>query len=132
MGGSVDPKNGHFIGTWGEFDTDRPRITSTWWNGALTTSGILATGLDTNPIDLQAARPPQRIATYAVSSNRQRPFAGAFHAAIFNVFRRFRNQVLYVAPPFIIAYAAMNWAVERNEYLNSKPGRMLEGGSGEE
>ncbi|KAJ5314370.1 uncharacterized protein N7443_001254 [Penicillium atrosanguineum] len=75
---------------------------------------------------------PQRIATYAVSSNRQRPFAGAFHAAIFNVFRRFRNQVLYVAPPFIIAYAAMNWAVERNEYLNSKPGRMLEGGSGEE
>ncbi|KAJ5147150.1 Cytochrome b-c1 complex subunit 8 [Penicillium atrosanguineum] len=98
MGGSVDPKNGHFIGTWGEF------------------------GCPT----------PQRIATYAVSSNRQRPFAGAFHAAIFNVFRRFRNQVLYVAPPFIIAYAAMNWAVERNEYLNSKPGRMLEGGSGEE
>ncbi|KAJ5676921.1 Cytochrome b-c1 complex subunit 8 [Penicillium maclennaniae] len=97
MGGAVDPKNGHFIGNWGEF------------------------GCPT----------PQRIATYALSSNRQRPFAGAFHAAIFNVFRRFRGQVLYVAPPFIIAYAAMNWAVERNDYLNSKPGRMLEGG-GEE
>lgn len=39
--------------------------------------------------------------------------AGAGHAAIFNTFRRFRHQVLYVAPPFLIAYAAMNWAVER-------------------
>jgi len=56
---------------------------------------------------------PQRIATYALSPNRQRPFAGAFNAAIFNSFRRFRNQVLYVVPPFVIAYAAMNWAVER-------------------
>lgn len=56
---------------------------------------------------------PQRIATYSLSSNRQRPFAGAFHAAIFNSFRRFRHQVLYVVPPFIVAYATMNWAVER-------------------
>ncbi|KAJ5717305.1 Cytochrome b-c1 complex subunit 8 [Penicillium malachiteum] len=71
---------------------------------------------------------PQRIATYALSPNRQRPFAGAFNAAIFNTFRRFRHQVLYVVPPFVVAYAAMNWAVERNEYLNSKPGRLLEGG----
>lgn len=83
-----------------------------------------------------------------MSSNRQRPMAGAAHAAIFNTFRRFRHQVLYVAPPFLIAYSAMNWAVERyvvtcgilvwlvggdangarNEYLNSKPGRLLEGG----
>ncbi|KAJ5247588.1 Cytochrome b-c1 complex subunit 8 [Penicillium chermesinum] len=92
MGGTVDPKNGHFIGNWGEL------------------------GCPT----------PQRIATYSLSSNRQRPLAGAGHAAIFNTFRRFRHQVLYVAPPFIIAYAAMNWAIERNEYLNSKPGRMLE------
>ncbi|KAJ5361293.1 hypothetical protein N7541_002137 [Penicillium brevicompactum] len=85
MGGSVDPKNGHFIGTWGEF------------------------GCPT----------PQRIATYSLSPNRQRPFAGAGHAAIFNVFRRFRHQVLYVVPP-------------SNEYLNSKPGRLLEGGGDEE
>lgn len=39
--------------------------------------------------------------------------AGAGHAAIFNVFRRFRHQVLYVVPPFVAAYAAMNWAIER-------------------
>lgn len=56
---------------------------------------------------------PQRIATYSLSSNRQRPLAGAFHNAIFNTFRRCRHQVLYVAPPFLIAYATMNWAVER-------------------
>ncbi|EAU39196.1 conserved hypothetical protein [Aspergillus terreus NIH2624] len=80
---------------------------------------------------------PQRIATYSLSANRQRPLAGAFNAAIFNTFRRFRHQVLYVVPPFVIAYSAMNWAVEkyvnllmviRNEYLNSKPGRLAEGG----
>ncbi|GIK04625.1 ubiquinol--cytochrome-c reductase subunit 8 [Aspergillus viridinutans] len=70
---------------------------------------------------------PQRIVTYSLSSNRQRPLAGAFHAAIFNTFRRFRGQVLYVVPPFVAAYAAMNWAIERNEYLNSKPGRLAEG-----
>lgn len=84
--------------------------------------------------------------TYSLSPNRQRPFAGAAHAAIFNTFRRFRHQVLYVAPPFIVAYAAMNWAIERcvytifgpmacymgtdgssNEYLNSKADRLAEG-----
>jgi ubiquinol-cytochrome c reductase subunit 8 len=56
---------------------------------------------------------PQRVTTYALSPNRQRPFAGAAHAAVFNTFRRFRHQVLYVVPPFVAAYAAMNWAIER-------------------
>ncbi|RAH39611.1 ubiquinol--cytochrome-c reductase subunit 8 [Aspergillus brunneoviolaceus CBS 621.78] len=94
MGGHLDPKNGIFLGTWGDL------------------------GCPT----------PQRITSYSLSPNRQRPLAGAGHAAIFNTFRRFRHQVLYVAPPFIAAYALMNWAIERNEYLNSKPGRLLEGG----
>ncbi|ESZ89527.1 ubiquinol-cytochrome c reductase complex ubiquinone-binding protein [Sclerotinia borealis F-4128] len=71
------------------------------------------------------------IASYALSSNRQRPFAGALNAAFFNTWRRFRGQVLYVAPPFIIAYTAMQWAIERNEYLNSKPGRLEHGGGAE-
>ncbi|KAJ5789880.1 uncharacterized protein N7518_006891 [Penicillium psychrosexuale] len=88
MGHSVDPKNGHYIGNWGEF------------------------GCPT----------PQRIATYSLSPNRQRPMAGAAHAAIFNVFRRFRHQVLYVAPPSLS---------HTNEFLNSKPGRLLEGGNEE-
>ncbi|KAJ9637821.1 ubiquinol--cytochrome-c reductase subunit 8 [Coniosporium tulheliwenetii] len=63
------------------------------------------------------------VVTYAVSPNRQRPLAGVLNAAIFNTFRRTRQQILYWAPPFILAYTAMNWAIERNEYLNSKPGR---------
>ncbi|ODM18588.1 hypothetical protein SI65_05205 [Aspergillus cristatus] len=85
-------------------------------------------GIYTGPWGALGCPTPQRIATYSLSPNRQRPLAGAFHSAIFNTFRRFRHQVLYVAPPFLIAYATMNWAVERNEYLNSKPGRLLEGG----
>ncbi|CAD6442432.1 ff6f2391-0c4a-49e0-8dd2-adf7f84c5cf0 [Sclerotinia trifoliorum] len=74
------------------------------------------------------SQPQKGVASYALSANRQRPFAGAFNAAIFNTWRRFRGQVLYVAPPFIIAYTAMEWAIERNEYLNSKPGRLEYGG----
>lgn len=72
-----------------------------------------AVELSTNGMNSFRLPDPQRIATYSLSSNRQRPFAGAFHAAIFNSFRRFRHQVLYVVPPFIVAYATMNWAVER-------------------
>jgi ubiquinol-cytochrome c reductase subunit 8 len=64
-------------------------------------------------IALAGCPTPQRIATYSLSPNRQRPFAGAANAAIFNTFRRFRHQVLYVVPPFIVAYAAMEWAIER-------------------
>ncbi|KAI1006786.1 hypothetical protein K3495_g1431 [Podosphaera aphanis] len=63
------------------------------------------------------------VASYALSANRQRPFAGALHAAIFNTWRRVRAQILYVAPPFIIAYCSLQWAIHRNEYLNSKAGR---------
>ncbi|KAI9368677.1 cytochrome b-c1 complex subunit 8 [Aspergillus egyptiacus] len=97
MGGHLDPKNGVFMGNWGDM------------------------GCPT----------PQRVTTYSLSPNRQRPLAGAGHAAIFNTFRRCRSQFLYVVPPFVIAYAAMNWAIERNEYLNSKPGRLAEGGDEE-
>lgn len=57
--------------------------------------------------------PQKGIVTYSLSANRQRPLAGTAHAAIFNTWRRFRHQVLYVVPPFVAAYAAMNWAVER-------------------
>lgn len=81
------------------------------------------------------------IITYGLSANRQNPFAGAGHDAIFNTWRRFSKQVLYVAPPFVFFYYVMNWAVDRyvtlriagctrwkltvcrNHYLNSKAGR---------
>ncbi|KAI0514582.1 cytochrome b-c1 complex subunit 8 [Xylaria bambusicola] len=63
------------------------------------------------------------IITYTMSPNRQNPIAGAAHDAVFNTWRRFSKQVLYVAPPFIAFYYAMSWATERNHYLNSKEGR---------
>ncbi|KAH8754880.1 ubiquinol-cytochrome c reductase complex ubiquinone-binding protein [Hyaloscypha bicolor E] len=61
---------------------------------------------------------------YGLSANAQRPLAGTLNAAIFNTWRRFSHQVLYFAPPLILGYVAMNWAIERNEYLNSKEGRL--------
>ncbi|KAK0720881.1 cytochrome b-c1 complex subunit 8 [Lasiosphaeris hirsuta] len=63
------------------------------------------------------------IITYGISPNRQNPFAGAVHDAFFNTWRRFSGQVLYIAPPFLAAYFIMDWAIHRNEYLNSKAGR---------
>ncbi|KAK2808780.1 hypothetical protein FQN50_004453 [Emmonsiellopsis sp. PD_5] len=84
------------------------------------------------PGDFGTPTPTKGVTTYSLSPNRQRPFAGAVHNAIFNTWRRFRGQALYVIPPFVGAYALMNWAVERNEYLNSKPGRLAEGGQEED
>ncbi|MCJ1285645.1 hypothetical protein MMC26_004986 [Xylographa opegraphella] len=56
------------------------------------------------------------ITTYSISANRQAPLAGTLHAAIFNTWRRFKAQALYVIPPFAIAYATMNWAIEKQEW----------------
>lgn len=93
------------------------------------------------------SQPQKGIVHYGLSANRQRPLAGAFHAAIFNTWRRFSHQVLFIAPPLVIAYYSMQWAIERfvslnspqfllsslwtranapprNEYLNSKAGRL--------
>ncbi|KAI0173542.1 UcrQ-domain-containing protein [Hypoxylon sp. FL1284] len=67
--------------------------------------------------------PHKGFTEYKISANRQNLFAGAAHDAIFNTWRRFRMQVFYFAPPFLIAYYTMDWAIKRNEYLNSKEGR---------
>ncbi|KAF2680384.1 UcrQ-domain-containing protein [Lentithecium fluviatile CBS 122367] len=76
-------------------------------------------------------QPGKGTVVYAMSANRQRPFAGFLTKGVWNTARRAKNQILYVVPPFILAYGAMQWAIERNEYLNSKPGR-AEFGEGEE
>ncbi|KAK3062877.1 ubiquinol--cytochrome-c reductase subunit 8 [Coniosporium uncinatum] len=75
------------------------------------------------------SQPQKGMASYSLSPNRQRPLAGTMDSAVFNTFRRGRNQFLYVIPPFVIAYATMQWAIERNEYLNSKQGRAEFAGS---
>lgn len=58
------------------------------------------------------------IISYAMSPNRQNPLAGAAHAAVFNSWRRFRNQVLYWAPPMVFFYYTMEWAIERYGILS--------------
>ncbi|KAF2206526.1 hypothetical protein CERZMDRAFT_52938 [Cercospora zeae-maydis SCOH1-5] len=64
------------------------------------------------------------IVTYSISGNRVNPLAGTFKAAIFDIFRRTRGQILYWGLPMFVAYRAMEWAVERNEYTYSKAGRV--------
>jgi len=65
-------------------------------------------------LTLRSGSSPQKgIITYALSTNRQRPLAGTAHAAIFNVFRRSRAQLLYWAIPALIGYETMQWAIER-------------------
>ena len=53
------------------------------------------------------------VTTYSISANRQRPLAGALHSAIFNTFRRTRNQILYWLPMAIGGYAVIQWAIEK-------------------
>ncbi|KAL3424260.1 ubiquinol-cytochrome c reductase complex ubiquinone-binding protein [Phlyctema vagabunda] len=60
------------------------------------------------------------IAEYRLSSNRQRPLAGAMHNAVFNTARRCRGQFLYVVPPFLVAYLTMTWAEEKYGTLTRK------------
>lgn len=94
-------------------------------------------------IGLSGGLKQKGIITYGLSANRQNPVAGAAHDAIFNTWRRISKQILYVAPPFIGFYYAMEWATHRyelrscpttldlrrilifnsNHYLNSKQGR---------
>ncbi|GAB7322315.1 hypothetical protein MBLNU13_g03291t1 [Cladosporium sp. NU13] len=71
--------------------------------------------------------PQKGIVHYGLAQNRQNPLAGTLNAAIFNTFRRTRSQILYWGVPLLIAYEAMQWAIEKNEFVNSKEGRALYG-----
>jgi len=48
-----------------------------------------------------------------MSANRQRPFAGAAHAAVFNTWRRFKGQAFYFIPPLVGVYFLIDWAEKR-------------------
>jgi ubiquinol-cytochrome c reductase subunit 8 len=74
--------------------------------------GILAE-LVADEIPFAGSQPQKGVTSYALSANRQGPLKGTLNAAIFNTWRRFSAQVLYVAPPLIAAYAALSWAIER-------------------
>ncbi|KAG9255824.1 ubiquinol-cytochrome c reductase subunit 8 [Emericellopsis cladophorae] len=63
------------------------------------------------------------IVQWGLSANRQNPFAGATYDAVFNTFRRTKSQIFYWLPAAFAGYYILNWATERNHYLNSKAGR---------
>jgi hypothetical protein len=65
------------------------------------------------------------IITYGLAPNRQNPFAGAAHDAVFNTWRRVSSQVLYWLPSAIIGYYAMEWANGQYVYLHAFPIEMM-------
>lgn len=89
-----------------------PRILSPVYMGELSTSYGLEIHVLTS-YRCPGSRPQKGIVTYGLSPNRQNPFAGAAHDAIFNTWRRFSGQVLYWAPPMLVGYYLMSWATER-------------------
>ncbi|KAM0719679.1 hypothetical protein Q7P37_003810 [Cladosporium fusiforme] len=103
MGGG-GPKPGVYLGPWGALadNADFPLT-----------------------LDLSGSLPQKGIVHYGLAQNRQNPLAGTFSAAVFNTFRRTRGQILYWGVPLLIAYEAMHWAIEKNEFVNSKEGRAL-------
>ena len=60
----------------------------------------------------------KNIITYSMSANRLNPTNHILRDGVFNTFRRTRNQILYWAPPLLLAYMAMDWATERYEQLD--------------
>ena len=51
--------------------------------------------------------------TFGLAGNRQNPFSGAAHDAIFNTWRRTSAQILYIVPPMLAGYYIMDWATKR-------------------
>ncbi|MDI6048179.1 hypothetical protein WICANDRAFT_27152 [Wickerhamomyces anomalus NRRL Y-366-8] len=63
------------------------------------------------------------ITTYAVSPFAQNVLKGVAHNAIFNVFRRAKNQAFFIIVPGVIIWEWWAHARDYNEYLYTKAGR---------
>lgn len=63
------------------------------------------------------------ITTYSVSPYATKPFKGAAYNAVFNTFRRTKNQALFVIIPGVIVWNIYAQARDYNEYLYTKAGR---------
>ncbi len=61
------------------------------------------------------------IISYGVTPNRLNPLAGTAHDAVFNTWRRFSKQVLYFAPPILLGYYVLNWAIEKYGLIRPRP-----------
>lgn len=63
------------------------------------------------------------VTSYAVSNYAQNPLKGVAHSAVFNVFRRVKNQAFFVVFPAIVIWEWWVQARDYNEYLYTKAGR---------
>lgn len=64
------------------------------------------------------------ITTYTVSPYATRPLKGALYNSVFNVFRRVKNQALFLIIPGTIVWNIWAKARDYNEYLYTKAGRL--------
>lgn len=60
---------------------------------------------------------------YTVSPYATRPLKDNLHRSIFNVFRRVKNQALFIIIPFSIVWSVWAKARDYNEFLYTKAGR---------
>lgn len=63
------------------------------------------------------------ITTYTVSPYATKPLKGALYNSVFNVFRRVKNQTLFIVIPAVIVWNVWAKARDYNEYLYTKEGR---------
>ena len=111
-----------YLGPWGNLGMPTPSKQSTYTDnpflptacGTLTEISNCPQSIITLPLTESStptgSQTQKGITTYSLSANRQKPLAGALNAAIFNSWRRFRGQALYVIPPFVAAYLLLEWA----------------------
>nr|ABI52763.1 ubiquinol cytochrome c reductase subunit QCR8 [Argas monolakensis] len=60
------------------------------------------------------------IITYRLSYNEQKALAGIISKGFPNTIRRIREQILYIAPPFVGGYLLYDWAKREHERLSRK------------
>ncbi|KAM8974037.1 cytochrome b-c1 complex subunit 8 [Pelodytes ibericus] len=68
----------------------------------------------------------RHVISYSLSPFEQRAFPSFVSKGIPNVWRRFSDQFLYVAPPFIIAYLSYTWANKKHKELKRKDPSLYE------
>nr|ADD24542.1 Cytochrome b-c1 complex subunit 8 [Lepeophtheirus salmonis] len=57
---------------------------------------------------------------YSLSPMEQRAFTGAFTNGLPNLFRRFKRNVVFIAPPFITSYLIWDWGEKSYKQFQRK------------
>ncbi|KAG8439218.1 hypothetical protein GDO86_005443 [Hymenochirus boettgeri] len=68
----------------------------------------------------------RHIITYSLSPFEQRAFPHYFSKGIPNLWRRFRDQVFKVAPPFVLMYITYSWGMQTHANTKKKDPSLYE------